>query len=546
MATFSDPFIRFGCHRCTTPLKAPAKYAGRKQRCPLCYVELVVPQKSRPVGEAYGMLQGDAPPPPSDEIVVHCSVCHSRLTATAEQVGQTIVCPDCGTPARVPPRTPPRRRHRQLALDDYAMCADVDPAAPVTPPKELIRVFCSLCHTLMYATAEQVGQTLVCPDCGTQTAVLPSEHRPEGHGARFRTAVDDEYDVHANAFLPSSSAAHQRHVGFKCTRCGSRIHATLAEVGRTIECHDCGTINTVPPPVERPKVTQENPGDYAADPTRRPPLVFKPIFAGPRRLGRRGGGTVEVDDYYAPPIVIRRPMVAGVFGFPWRGDVVGQWLILSLIAALGGALVLCILTVSSGIQAGGGFGGVGVGVLSVVGVLAFTKWLIIGGGLIAVSLLSVLCDTANGGDTVAEWPSVYTLVEWLLTPFYIYNPLAYSILPGALVAWIGQYGDLSLWWLVPISIVVFFPFVMLSSLERGTPLAPFSLAIFRSLWQRLLPWMMFYAESTAVLAVAGLPVVVAIMFGGPWLALTIAAPLGMAAALIYFRLLGRLGWCCSR
>ena len=44
-----------------------------------------------------------------DYVAVLCSLCNTRMLATADQVGSRMMCPDCGTATVVPPM-PPRRK----------------------------------------------------------------------------------------------------------------------------------------------------------------------------------------------------------------------------------------------------------------------------------------------------------------------------------------------------------------------------------------------------------------------------------------------------
>jgi DNA-directed RNA polymerase subunit RPC12/RpoP len=91
----------------------------------------------------------------------------------------------------------------------------------------------------MYATAEQVGEQLLCPDCGTRTLVRPPPPPPKKTSADFRVAPTEEYAVQESLGQPPPGAvAYQPHVGFKCRRCGTRLHATLDQVGQPLECPD--------------------------------------------------------------------------------------------------------------------------------------------------------------------------------------------------------------------------------------------------------------------------------------------------------------------
>ena len=195
VAPSKDDSLRFACPRCMTWLKVSPKLAGKRRRCPRCHLVLDVPRQTQPKRQsgAYPLSQETGPLPVAQPVYVPvtCEVCQTRMYSTIEQVGQRIICPECGTPAIVPatanveePAAPPVTAEGYLVFEEAAPAPA--PPDPVTAQGPLIRVTCSLCGTLMYADEEQMGQAIVCPDCGVATVV----RRPaEGLGKKpFRTA----------------------------------------------------------------------------------------------------------------------------------------------------------------------------------------------------------------------------------------------------------------------------------------------------------------------------------------------------------------------
>lgn len=179
------PLLQFACPQCVAVLTAPAAIAGKSCRCPRCQYVFVAPEHSRlpQAGESYALHEGEPSPPQNEtEIPVFCSVCHTRMLGSLDQIGQTLLCPDCGTPAVVPsPSTEVRHTVHQAVDDIYPVYQEVDAAAIVPPSdeKNLIRVRCPRCDTIMYATKDQVGVSLTCPDCTTSVIVpSPSRQRP--------------------------------------------------------------------------------------------------------------------------------------------------------------------------------------------------------------------------------------------------------------------------------------------------------------------------------------------------------------------------------
>ncbi len=90
-----------------------------------------------------------------------------------------------------------------------------------------------------------------------------------------------------------------------------------------------------------------------------------------------------------------------------------------------------------------------------------------------------------------------------------------------------------------------FPFLLLCELESGSAFTPASGLVLASLWRQSAAWLLFYAESGGLFAVAGVLVILV----GPRINLSIGVVMGgmlfAAVAMIYFRLLGRLAWHCS-
>ena len=226
----SENFIYFGCPRCTSPLKAPIRNAGQRQRCPLCQWAIDVPRESRRSDfEEYTFHDDSAPAVDTEpEIAFDCPVCHTRMTAPKDQAGQQLACPDCRTPVTVPAKFVPRRRKQLAPLDAYTLCEDYDPASPPAPQAEYIAVFCGRCGTLMQVAPDQVGSNITCPDCSTSKVL----EVPRLHGKRGASLTTESYEVREESGQPPpESVAHQEYVGFAC-RCGTRLHALVSEVGQ--------------------------------------------------------------------------------------------------------------------------------------------------------------------------------------------------------------------------------------------------------------------------------------------------------------------------
>ncbi|MFO7905012.1 MAG: hypothetical protein R6U98_20270, partial [Pirellulaceae bacterium] len=91
-----------------------------------------------------------------------CPRCHAKLSANAEDAGERRECPHCRKVLKVPGTGTPadstsQRSHSPSKTGGIAN----------------IPVICPLCGTRMYATTDQIGQTMVCPDC-LESVVVPN------------------------------------------------------------------------------------------------------------------------------------------------------------------------------------------------------------------------------------------------------------------------------------------------------------------------------------------------------------------------------------
>jgi hypothetical protein len=181
----------------------------------------------------------------------------------------------------------------------------------------------------------------------------------------------------------------------------------------------------------------------------------------------------------------------------------------------------------------------------------FAFCLMFGGAALFVSsvyLLTVLQDTAIGRDAIESWPEGF-FVDWIADGLFVVVPLSLSFLPGVLLAQLalcaGTTRELYTETVAVcgvLSAFVAFPFLMLSSLEAGSAFVPVSRRIRRSF--SLLPrgWLMFYFLSGGM-AVAGLAAAT-FAFSSRLVVSLVSMVMLAAILMLYFRLLGRLAWCC--
>ncbi len=523
--------------------------AGKRRRCPKCQWVVEVPRESRRSDfEEYAFDDGSLPAADSEpEIPFECPVCRTHMTAPKEQIGKQVACPDCRTTVTVPAMPAPRPRKQAAPLDAYSLGEDYDPDVPPAPQQEYLAMYCGRCGTLMQIAPDKVGSEVTCPDCGTAKVV----ELPRLPGNRDAAVTTESYDVHEEIGQPPpESVAYKEYVGFVC-RCGTRLAAPVAEVGRQWTCTDCGRSVTVPPPrAKRPKPdpTKEVDGEYEAQAapaaeSEEASAPYRPPIWVPSRVKQMLEENSRLRPLPPPP---RWPLVCGVFTFPWRRANLGKWFSLSIGAMLFGTLGLVGFAMGRGIGMGDGPGAIGPAVISmlcqVLGGVLGIAW----AGVLFINLLTILGDTAAGADDVGAWPEAIAFLDWAGSAFFLINSLALAALTAAGIGWVLDQARLPGVLARAGVPFVLFPFLLLSMLEVNSPLVPLSKAVCRSLADNWRAWAAFYLESLLLVAVTWAIAIAAMLFGSPLLAVPVLALTIVASLMIYFRLLGRLAWCCSR
>lgn len=470
-----------------------------------------------------------------------CPSCGGRVKVPPGQAGQTCQCPRCNARIVAPAEPGEQRESAQQPLDDDFFAED--PVKEITAPA-------------VRSPTQPASQPKTKPPPSEETAPAvpePAERKPQ---------VEDKPDQLAR------QTNERMEFGIECGLCGTRLYATLTQVGKTLRCPDCHSKVLVKAPKKRPEPAQyrerEEEGDFKlSEPIERPHLDYLPKEETPaestdsaagalprqeemsrekpagnvvadaaRQVMAKAEAEVEAAER-ARPVLPDQPFKTGVLSFFADAAAGVRWLALTL---MGHAFVTSLRWALELAQ-GGGIEQFGAVFLSVV---------VIGLG-IALALLASACsvaiiqDTANGYDKIEQWPGI-NVGEWMFDGFFVINSLLASAAPGVLVMCAGLSG-----WTAVVAgtatAVAFFPLLLLSALEQASPLGFASPKIWKSLHVGRSRWVTFYMLS-AGLAVVGL------MCG--WLmavenlfltGLSCAAV--TAIAMVYFRLLGRLAWCLS-
>lgn len=261
-----------------------------------------------------------------DFLQVHCPGCQTPLKVKTIHAGKKFKCPQCKTPVLAPSlSSAPSSSHSDSPIRDSSL----EGLPP--PEKELIPVICSLCDTRMYANLDQVGRRISCPDCFTYNTVpKPKKKKPK----KTRPAIKEtqEYQLMPADAAPTAmpKAAFDTYIAVNCGLCDTLLYGTIDQVGRKITCPDCGRLTVVPePPKKKPKKP------LSKEVTKPVPLE-KPIILRQQTL----------DDYDTdvpePPPLPQRPMISGVFSFPWHPGSWSHWLGISL----GGIPVMLLVSIT--------------------------------------------------------------------------------------------------------------------------------------------------------------------------------------------------------
>lgn len=455
-----------------------------------------------------------------------------------------------------------------------------------------ILVVCPYCDTRMYATEDQVGQSLVCPDCLESVVVqMPEATRQESQGAEGPSStpaagppaaagaeddvdeltLSDPIDVPTDTLLPKTLSdlvgtmkppvtggpkedqpgtpatggrpQTPQPFAVHCPICDGRIYATDDEIGTTKNCPDCFSPVEVQRPKPKPRrVSEVVEADYEGDSM----VLSEPVDLSVYRKSAeetvaKSVGEQALKDAWqrqreretANPDLPHHPFWTGLFKFLWDSRAIIRLLAVAGLVAL--QVKLTILTIGL-VQAGGAM--LFAALLTTVGALAEA---VAGGCFVGVTCLALFQATADGHDQVADWPE-FGFVDWIIECLVLLMAVFFAAAPGIVLTWVLSCAGAPLiasTILTLLCIYAFFPIVFLSLLEGDSLTTPLTRPILESLRQLPLLWITFYLITAAGAVLLGLVVM------GMSASMPIILALSVVCAvliLMYFRLLGRLAW----
>ena len=360
----------------------------------------------------------------------------------------------------------------------------------------------------MYATDDEVGQMVKCPDCGHRN--LAKRREAKRPTPQVMVPDGDEYQLD-DTHVPPPTPVYVS------------IETREAE-GRAAARARAGIRKPEPDPFD-----DEPPANTSKPPTSslQPARTNRPASAPPQQAPQPSEGrrTRSARDPRRPLV----PIVQGVFTMLFSAEVLVRWAMLSI--TLTGLLFLLASAMNA-------MGNQALYLLPFYagGCIVAGFWLISAAPL----FLAIITQSTDGVDELHDPPGWMSL-DYAETGFIIIATLL-SALPGWLATKAAaELPDEQRFALAAAIWLIVFPIIVLSALEQGTMLAIFSPRIAASLARCFIPWTTFYIVSTLAVAAAGGLAYFLLsranllaLFPIPWLA--------VALILLYMRMIGRLGW----
>ncbi len=440
-----------------------------------------------------------------------CTACGAVLPVGPELLGQKCRCGRCGKVSVVAEDSPRR------------------PAASNEP----IGFNCRVCDTRLAAAAKDVGRRAKCPDCGAITAVpSPQNPRPKNvpkamHGQQYGLwGVDD-------APSPAELAAKQpKFFPVYCRNCDTLMHALTKQIGKRLTCPDCGAKTVVKEPLKpKPKKSALVPDgqEYQLDAKHVPPKRLMPQFPPAQAVAREAEASVDPirQERAERPKLPRIPIIQGVMPMLLRMPVVTWFFWLSAVGLIVGGFMLVVLSLHS--------------IAAIPFFIAAGSGAVMGLCAMSAICLAVLTESSEGNNRLYNPPGAVFL-DWMGDVFYLVISAALAMAPGWLLCQALRQ-ELTIEYRAILMLVGWlftFPLLLLSCLENGSPLEPFSHRVFGSVAKRPGHWLLLVVE-TVVLVGGTLATLGGLLSTSPAVALLII-PLCIASTLLYFRILGRFAW----
>jgi DNA-directed RNA polymerase subunit M/transcription elongation factor TFIIS len=435
-------------------------------------------------------MAGSNPTPASDApkyIGVECRVCGTRMYGRPEHIGKKLKCPDCGARTELPAPEPERKGGNTPAAmegEQYELW-DVDaqplPSEILARQPRYIAIQCDRCDTIFYATEQQVGAMIACPDCGRKHVVPPAAKPKAKRQVLSSDAETPELD-------PAAA------------------------------------------PGERPSYTPRPSNGMAFE------LEEVATYVRAKRESERTGKPMTIDER-GRPILPRWPLITGVLPFLFTAGCPTRWGGLTL------GLLIPIGLILDGVPAWTNWQGDAMGAMAAFGGLAETTFGAVCGiiwlAVASNNLIAIVTQSAVGNDRVAEWPPM-NFISSMSEMLPVSIALAFAAAPGWMLGkFLGvELSQIGI--LMGSTALIGFPVVLLSQLAGNSTWELIELKVLGAMVRRPFSMLFFYCQSFCLAAVCIL-ITAPVAERSAYLVLALL-PVYMACVFIYARLLGRLGW----
>ena len=576
--------IEFRCLQCQHLQKVDESKIGQQVYCQVCYYKLTVPAKStvKPIeetqqSELYALDSAPLDVQKMQErreelISFPCDLCKTLIGVRKEQIGEEIVCPECGTIIIVPKsvaaiaearlqdklnKAKKLMSHKETysLSDGTTLPTDV----PTNDKAKQFRVPCRLCGTALFATEDQVGTFLTCPDCETKTEVPPPQ---KTLSSKNETAplppVSFEGDTAFDIAAPSNVVA-ENLVPVICHLCGTRMYAAELQIGQFKTCPDCGRQTKIKAVPKHQMTTTStissdaygisNAGESAPRPVLRTLTDYRRVEGSldqQLHAERYRNKQTSRRSFERPPLP-KRPFTERFF-VPFGHF--STWLHPMLFVAVG---PLGMMMLWSGVWATEGHP---IGVI-ITGPFVFLMCVAALGYLVsfAVQFYGI---TSSGMDEI-EFEGELVPFDYFITGLWLLTFLFVSVLPGLLIGNIlCQSLDLItdspvtaflvIYVMIRVSHLLFFPIFFLSSMESGSMFALLAKNTIISFWHQPFAWFRFYLLTGMLFVFFDLCFIFAPICLAPnnnlmsCVLIAVFFFLFAVQLLFFFRLLGRLAW----
>jgi DNA-directed RNA polymerase subunit M/transcription elongation factor TFIIS len=410
------------------------------------------------------------------------------------------------------------------------------PSPPPTTPAQpkYVEFWCRVCDTRLVAFASDAGKKAKCPDCGAinpvpaPRAVQPRREPPAMHGQQYGV-----WEVNRAPDPAEMRAKQPRLFPVYCRVCDTLMYALMKHVGGSLKCPDCGALTKVlppPPEPEKKSVLVPDGEEYQLDPTE----VVKPASRQEHIQKLAEKGKREADEVARKRAEERPPMphwptVQGIWELLLVDPVPKWWVGTST----GGIVVAWFILASIATQGGGPFEQMFAIMCRIFAALGILLW----SGPVCSSLCAVLVDSAEGLRKMHSQPGIF-FTNCIREVAHVFFSISVSMVPTlAVMKFVPWQFSLAMG---GVTMLLFFPVFLLSTLQESTPMGIFSPKVWGSLVRRPLHWVLFYGQSALLAALTVVTVFNLVQFAPGWgLA---AVPIALATLYVYFRLVGRLAW----